>query len=217
MKVKIFVLVLLAIAMVTRAQDKADDNQQAVINEDGGKAFIVKTFDLQGSTKFGVMVESNVEQHSIFLGAGWANAELRAREPELSNLLLNVREHFQWEETDPLRVRSRFAPTFSQEKLNVPGNRDIRDLEVQGLLAGMFKDGTLQKPGDGAIYFVFLAPDLHSLLGNLVADKHYHSYHSFFNVSGAHVHYVVIPFAADLGTARETALRSLLVAASHNE
>jgi len=78
----------------------------------------------------------------------------------------------------------------------------------------MFKDGTLPPPRAGAIYMLFLDPGLHSTLGALVAEKHYQAYHAFFNTSGAHVHYVVVPYQADLQAARQIALRALIVAAA---
>src|SRR5207302_11351198 len=100
-----------------------------------------------------------------------------------------------------------------QEKLDLPGNRNISDLEIQRVLAEMFKDGTLE-PRAGTIYMLFLDPGLHSTLGGLVAEKHYQAYHAFFNASGAHVHYVVVPYQSDLQAARQIALRAFILAAA---
>jgi hypothetical protein len=216
MRGKIFFLMLLAaFATSTRAQG-TDDFQAAVTNDDGGKAFIVKTFQLNDPNKIGAPLDGlYIEQYSIFLGGEWAEPDLRRREADLSNLLLNVREHLQPEDIERLRNRNRFAPAFSQEKLDVAGNRNVSDLEIQRVLAGMFKDGTLPPTQAGVIYVIFLDSTLHSTLGPLVAEKHYQSYHAFFNASGARVHYVVMPFQADPSAADQIALRSLLVAASH--
>jgi hypothetical protein len=214
MKLKLILLMVIAIAATSRAQERPDESQQAVTNDDGGKAFIVKMSQLNNVVKFGQPVDGEIEQHSIFLGSGWADTDLRAREPELSRLLLGIREHFQPDESEGLGIKNRFAPTFSQEKLDIPGNRNCSDLEIQRVLAGMFKDGTLQPPRAGAVYMLFLDPGLHSTLGGLVAEKHYEAYHAFFNASGARVHYVVLPFQPDLQAARQTALRALIVAAA---
>ena len=214
MKLKLVLLIMIAIAATTRAQEKPDELQQAVTNDDGGKAFIVKTFQLGSIVKIGQPIDGDIEQHSIFLGSGWADVDMRSREPELSKLLLNIREHIQVDALDRLGIKNRFAPTFSQEKLDIAGKRDVGDLEIQKVLAGMFKEGTLQHPRAGSIYMLFLDPGLHSTLGALVAEKHYQAYHSFFNASGARVHYVVLPFQSDPQAARQIALRAFIVAAA---
>ena len=212
MKLKLILLMMMAIAATTRAQERPDESQQAVTNDDGGKAFIVKMFQLSSLVKFGPPIDGDIVQHSIYLGSGWA--DVRAREPDLSKLLLSIREHAQLDALEGLGIKNRFAPTFSQEKLDVASNRNISDLEIQSVLAGMFKDGTLPPPRAGAIYMLFLDPGLHSTLGALVAEKHYQAYHAFFNASGARVHYVVVPYQADLQAARQIALRALIVAAA---
>jgi len=214
MKLKLILLMVIAIAATTRAQERPDESQQAVTNDDGGKAFIVKMSQLSSVVQFGQPIDGDIQQRSIFLGAGWADVDMRGREPDLSKLLLSIREHAQLDALEGLGIRNRFAPTFSQEKLDISGNRNISDLEIQGVLAGMFKDGTLQPPRAGTIYMLFLDPGLHSTLGPLVAEKHYLAYHAFFNVSGVRVHYVVVPYQADLQAARQIALRAFLIAAT---
>jgi len=214
MKLKLILLMMMAIAATTRAQERPDESQQAVTNDDGGKAFIVKMSQLSSVFKFGQPIDGDIVQHSIYLGSGWADADVRAREPDLSKLLLSIREHAQLDALEGLGIKNRFAPTFSQEKLDISTNRNISDLEIQRVLAGMFKDGTLPPPRAGAIYMLFLDPGLHSTLGALVAEKHYQAYHAFFNASGARVHYVVVPYQADLQAARQIALRALIVASA---
>ncbi len=214
MKLKLILLIMIAIAASTRAQERPDEAQEAVTNEDGGKAFIVKMFQLSSVVKFGQPIDGDIQQRSIFLGADWADVDMRAREPDLSKLLVGIREHAQLDALEGLGIKNRFAPTFSQEKLDVASNRNISDLEIQSVLAGMFKDGTLQPPRAGAIYMLFLDPGLHSTLGGLVAEKHYEAYHAFFNASGARVHYVVLQYQANLQAARQIALRAFIVAAA---
>ena len=53
MKLKLILLIMIAIAATTRAQERPDEVQQAVTNDDGGKAFIVKMFQLSSVVKFG--------------------------------------------------------------------------------------------------------------------------------------------------------------------
>jgi len=216
MKLKLIFLIVIAIAATARAQERLDESQEAVTNDDGGKAFIVKMFQLSSAVKFGQSIYGDIEQHSIFLGSGWADTDLRAREPELSKLLLNIREHFQVDESEGWGIKNRFAPTFSQEKLDISGDRNVSDLEIQRVLAEMFKEGTLPPPRVGAIYVIYLDPGLHSTLGALVAEKHYQAYHAFFNAAGARVHYVVVPYQSDLQAARQIALRAFMVAAANS-
>ncbi len=216
MKLKLIFLIVIAIAATARAQERLDESQEAVTNDDGGKAFIVKMFQLSSVVKFGQPIDGDIEQHSIFLGSGWADTDLRAREPELSKLLLNIREHFQVDESEGWGIKNRFAPTFSQEKLDISGDRNVSDLEIQRVLAEMFKEGTLPPPRVGAIYVIYLDPGLHSTLGALVAEKHYQAYHAFFNAAGARVHYVVVPYQSDLQAARQIALRAFMVAAANS-
>ena len=220
MKLKLIVLVIVAFAASAQAQDplpqeRPDEREQSVINEDGGRSFIIKpsSAPLHGLVKPGNAIVDEVRQHSIFLGSHWAESAQRAREPRLSSLLVNIHDHAQMDELTRSGIKNLFGATTSQEKLDVPSDRDISDLEIQSVLTAMFKEGSLPRPGAGAIYLVFLDPGLHSSLGSLVAGKHYVAYHGFLNASGTRIHYAVVPFQADSQSAYQTALRSLVVAA----
>ena len=220
MKLKLIVLVIVAFAASAKAQEpwpqeRPDEREQSVINEDGGRSFIIKlsSAPLLGVVKRSGPVMVELQQHSIFLGSHWAEPAQRARESLLSNLLVNIRDHAQLAELDQSGIRNLFGATTSQEKLDVPSDRNINDLEIQSVLTAMFKEGTLPRPYAGAIYLVFLDPGLHSTLGTLVAGKHYVAYHGFLNTSGARVHYAVVPFQADSPGAYQIALRALVVAA----
>jgi hypothetical protein len=220
MKLKLIVLVIVAFAASAHAQEpwpqeRPDAREQSVINEDGGRSFIIKlsSASLTGIIKRGGPVVVELQQHSIFLGSHWAEPEQRAREPRLSSLLANIRDHAQLAELDQSGIKNLFGATTSQEKLDVPSDRDISDLGIQSVLTAMFKEGSLPRPDAGAIYVVFLDPGLHSTLGSLVAGKHYVAYHGFLNASGARIHYAVVPFQADSQGAYQIALRALVVAA----
>ena len=221
MKLKLILLVVLvAFAGSAKAQDpqpqeRPDDQEQMVINEDGGRSFIIKPSSalLSGVLKPGNTTVVEVEQHSIFLGSHWAEPAPRARETQLSSLLVNIHDHAQMDELTRSGIKNLFGATTSQEKLDVPSDRLISDLEIQGALTAMFKEGTLPRPDAGAIYVVFLDPGLHSTLGPLVAGKHYVAYHGFLNASGAKIHYAVVPFQSDSQDAYQIALRALVVAA----
>jgi hypothetical protein len=211
----IFAFAASAQAQGSRPQERQDQQQEAVLNEDGGRAFLIKpaSTPLIGTIKSGERAVGDLQQHSIFLGSGWADPALRVRESRLSSLLVNIREQAQLDEISQAGIQNRFGPTFSIEKLNVPGNRNISDLEIQSVLAEMFANGPLTQPTADAVYVVFLDPGLRSTLGPLVAGKHYVAYHGFFSASGARVHYAVVPYQSDPQGAYQIALRSLVVAA----
>src|SRR5712691_12434262 len=221
MKLKLIVLVVLvAFAGSARAQEpwpreRPDGREQSVINEDGGRSFIIKpsSAPLHGVVKPGNPIVAELQQHSIFLGSRWAEPARRARESQLSGLLANIRDHAQMDELDQSGIKNLFGATTSQEKLDVPSDRNINDLEIQRVLTAMFKEGSLPRPDADAIYVVFLDPGLHSTLGSLVAGKHYVAYHGFLNASGAKIHYAVVPFQSDSRNAYQIALRALVIAA----
>jgi hypothetical protein len=220
MKLNLVLLIIVAFAASAKAQEpwsqeRPDEREQSVINEDGGRSFIIKpsSAPLHGVVKPGNATVVELQQHSIFLGSHWAESALRAREAQLSSLLANIRDHAQLDELDQSGIKNLFGATTSQEKLDVPSDRDINDLEIQSVLTTMFKEGTLPRPDAGAIYVVFLDAGLHSTLGSLVAGKHYVAYHGFLNASGARIHYAVVPFQTDSQGAYQIALRALVVAA----
>jgi len=220
MKLKLVLLMVAAFAASAQAQgplpqERPDQREQVVINEDGGRSFLIKpsATPLNAVVKPGNAVVEELQQHSIFMGSHWAESALRAREPELSSLLAYVRDHAQMDDLTQSGIKDLFGATTGQEKLDVASDRDIRDLEIQSVLAAMFKEGSLPRPEAGAIYVVYLDPGLRSMLGTLSAGKHYVAYHGFLNTSGARIHYAVVPFQADSKTAYQTALRALVVAA----
>ena len=220
MKRNLILLVIVAFAASAQAQEpwpqeRPDEREQVVINEDGGRSFIIKpsSTPLHGVVKPGNPVVADLQQNSVFLGSHWAELAQRARESQLSSLLANIRDRAQLDDLDQSGIKNLFGATTSQEKLDVPSDRDINDLEIQSVLMGMFKDGSLPRPDSGTIYVIFLDPGLHSTLGSLVAGKHYVAYHGFLNASGAKIHYAVIPFQADPKSAYQIELRALVVAA----
>jgi hypothetical protein len=222
MRLKLIAFVLVAMAGTVMAQEPSmpgpAERQRPitspVTNEDGGRAFTLEqsSAPLNEGANPGSLIVAELQQHSIFLGRGWASPALTAREARLSNLLANIQDQTQLNEIDAAGIKNRFAPTSRLEKLDL-GDGNITDLEIQSLLAEMFKDGTLPEPRPGAIYTVFLDRGLNSTLGSLVAGKHYSAYHGFVNVSGARIHYAVIPFQPDSKTAYQIALRTLVTAA----
>jgi hypothetical protein len=224
MKFKLLIFVMLALAATTALsqepwpQERSEQREEAVTNEDGGRSYLVlpAASPLVGLAKPGAGIP-DLQQHSIFLGSGWADPVARARESRLSNLLATIHDHAQMDEIAQAGFTNRFGPTFTLEKLDVADNRKISDLEIQSILAGLFADGPMTEPQADSVYIVFLDPGLQSTLRSLTAGKHYLSYHSFFRASGSKVHYAVVPYQADSSAAYQIALRTLVVAALHDE
>ena len=218
MKLELILLVVIAAATIVPAQEvetkKVSDAQtQSVINDDRGRAFIISgnTEPLLIAPQGKIIAEP--QQESIFLGKEWETAAMREREPELANLLSNIRDQPELNALAQLGLRNFSAATFSQEKLVDAGsNHIISDLEIQSLLETMLKDNSLQPPNAGKLYVIFLDSATRSTLGAMIAGKHYLAYHNFFNSSGVKIHYVVVPFEANQITAYQIALRVFLAA-----
>ena len=218
MTFKLVLLIIIAVSGCVQAQEvkpreSADDQPQSVTNEDRGRAYLISedTKPITPGNRANVIADP--QQNSIFLGKGWRNASLRAREPELGDLLAHVTDPTLLRTLDDCGIKNLFGATSSQEKSDdVSGDRTISDLEIQNILAGMIKGGSIQRPKASMIYVVFLDAETRSTLGVMIAGKHYLAYHNFFNASGLKVHYVVVPFEANQKTAYQIALRAFLAA-----
>ena len=219
MQLKLVLIVIIAItatvqAQESRSRESSDDQPQSVTNDDRGRAFIItgETEPLPMPASHGrIIIEP--QQNSIFLGNGWEASSLRASEPELANLLANIRDQGQLTTLNQYGMKNFFAATSAQERIDVATDRSISDLQIQSVLEGMLKEGSLQRPNANTIYVVFLDPGMRSTLGGMIAGKHYVAYHNFFNAAGLKLHYVVVPFAANEKTAYQIALRAFLAAA----
>ncbi len=222
MRYGFLIVSLLFIGGTARAQqpeEKAPVNEavQAVIDDDGGRAFIVNS-KLKSLTELrrlpGVTTLIAPQQYTIFLGSRWATPFLRARESKLNKLLSSIQNQPDISKLNNLGINNLFGPTYSQEVLT-PFNDDekVSDINVRMILAGLVSEGSLPRPERATIYIIFLQPDLRSTLGTLTGRKHYLAYHQFLNIGGDRLHYVVVPFEPDLNTARAIALRALVAAA----
>jgi len=222
MRYSFLILSLLFIGGTAQAQqpeERAPVNEavQAVIDDDGGRAFIVNS-KLKSLTELrrlpGATTLTAPQQYTIFLGSRWATPSLRARESKLNNLLSSIQNQPDISKLNGLGINNLFGPTYSQEVLT-QFNEDekVSDINVRTILAGLVRDGSLPKPERATIYIIFLQPDLRSTLGTLTGRKHYLAYHQFLNVGGDRLHYVVVPFEPDVDTARAIALRALVAAA----
>ena len=219
---KLTLLIIFILFAVTSAsaqdpwpQEKPEQRQQTVINEDGGRSYLVlpATAPLVSLIKPGQEGVGDVKQRTIFLGSGWSNPSLRAREQRLSGLLGRIRDGAQFD--DPINAPGKQADApFTFEKLDIAENRTISDLELQQILTEILKNAP---NSNNAVYMVFLDPTLRSSLGSLLSDKHFIAYHGYLNLSGRKIHYAVVPFQSDAQVAYQTALRTFIVAALHSD
>jgi hypothetical protein len=221
MRLSCLLLIILVCAVVAAAQEpwpqeREDQRQRAVLNEDGGQSYLVlpATRPLVGLLKPGASNLGDLEQRSIFLGAGWSDPSLRARRNRLGKLLSSIRDGAQRDDVSASGINNFFAPAWTVDRQDIAGNRDISDLEIQGILNQELKDGP--EPSAESIYVIYLDPTIHSKLGALIAGKHYIAYHGFFNSSGTKIHYAVVPFESDAEAAYQIALRTFIVAALHS-
>lgn len=222
MRYSFLIVSLLFAAGTARAQqpeDKApvNDAVQAVIDDDGGRAFIVNS-KLKSLTQLrrlpGAAALTAPQQYTIFLGSRWATPALRARESSLNNLLSSVQNQHDISKLNNLGINNLFGPTYSQEVLTqFPPDEKLSDISIRTILLGLVGEGSLPKAERSTIYVIFLQPDLRSTLGTLTGRKHYLAYHQFLNVGGERLHYVVVPFEPDVVTAKAIALRALVAAA----
>ncbi|MDQ1639118.1 MAG: hypothetical protein QOF62_2457 [Pyrinomonadaceae bacterium] len=222
MRYSFLILSLLLVAGTARAQqpeDKApvNDAVQAVIDDDGGRAFIVNS-KLKSLAQLrrlpGAAALTAPQQYTIFLGSRWATASLRARESKLSNLLAAIQNQPDVNKLNNLGINNLFGPTYTQEVLTqFNDDEKLSDIGIKTILAGLVADGTLPKADRTTVYVVYLQPDVRSTLGTLTGRKHYLAYHEFLNVGGERLHYVVVPYEPDIDTAKAIALRALVAAA----
>jgi hypothetical protein len=177
-------------------------------DDDGGKAQIVPVdFSVAGPKTFhGGPVLASAQQVSIFLGAGWGDSQVRARETSLLDLTASVGNAHVAEMKQHSIKTLRAAPQIedfvdlSQSKVN--------DLTIQQKLSDMLKSKAIPAPAAGTVYVIFLAPGIHSTLGGLQGSVDYAAYHNFVNLEAGEIHYVVVPFHENAATHSAAATRA---------
>jgi hypothetical protein len=200
------------VTCVLAAQQQASVDRPAEPNfafdDDGGKAQIVPVdFSVAGPKAFhGGPVLASAQQVSIFLGAGWGDSQVRARETSLLDLTASVGNAHVAEMKQHSIKTLRAAPQIedfvdlSQSKVN--------DLTIQQKLSDMLKSKAIPAPAAGTVYVIFLAPGIHSTLGGLQGGVDYAAYHNFVNLEAGEIHYVVVPFHENADTHGAAATRA---------
>jgi len=167
-----------------------------VFDDDGGKVQIVPAdLSAAGEKKFhGGAVMAAVQQVSIFIGSGWGDPQVRARQTALIDVAdggtsANVAE-LQKHAVKLLRAAPR-AEDFSDLS-----KTPLNDLDIQRKLSAMLESKAIPAPTASTVYVVFLAPGVSSTLGGFKAGEDYAAYHNVVNLEAGEVRYVVVPFHA---------------------
>ena len=200
------------VTCVLSAQQQASVDRPAEPNfafdDDGGKAQIVPLdFSVAGPKTFhGGPVLASAQQVSIFLGAGWGDSQVRARETSLLDVTASVGNAHVAEMKQHSIKALRAAPQvedfvdLSQSKVN--------DLTIQQKLSDMLKSKAIPAPAAGTVFVIFLAPGIQSTLGGLEGGIDYAAYHNFVNLEAGEIHYVVVPFHENAATHSAAATRA---------
>jgi hypothetical protein len=200
------------VTCVLAAQQQAAVDRPAEPNfafdDDGGKAQIVPV-DLSVTapkTFHGGPVLASTQQVSIFLGAGWGDAQVRGRETSLLDVAASA-GNTQVAEMKQHGIKTlRAAPQI--EDFSDLSQSKVNDLTIQQKLSDMLKSKAIPSPTAGTVFVIFLAPGIHSTLGGLQGGIDYAAYHNFVNLEAGEIHYVVVPFQENADTHSAAATRA---------
>jgi len=201
------------VTCVLSAQQQASVDRPAEPNfafdDDGGKTQIVPVdFSVPGPKTFhGGTVLASARQVSIFLGAGWGDSQVRARETSLFDVTASVGNTHVAEMKQHSIKTLRAAPQI--EDFTDLSQSKVNDLTIQQKLSDMLKSKAIPAPAAGTVYVFFLAPGIQSTLGGLQGGIDYAAYHNFVNLEAGEIHYVVVPFHENAATHSAAATRAL--------
>jgi len=220
MRTYLAIIILFCSAVAISAQQptakQSEPLDEPVIDDDGGRAFIINPklkAKLFLPRVTGSVVHSP-QQFSIFLGSEWTSANLRERETRLTSLLSGAATGPDADRLNSAGIDNLFDTTYSREvPTNFADDEKVSDLAVRGVLTDLTNSASLPPSEPQTIYVIFLEPGIVSTLGPLTGRKQYLAYHNFLNVAGKRLHYVVVPYEANLETQRVIALHAIVAAA----
>src|SRR6266699_1142330 len=198
-RLRLFMLLFAAAAILgANAQQQAPvvdrpAEPNFVFDDDGGAVQIVTPdFAVAGEKKFhGGAVMASAQQVSIFLGAGWGDQQVRARQTVLVDVAVNngaLLAEMQKHSVKALRPSPRLEDFGDLSKVRV------NDLTIQQKLSDLLQSKAIPAPTASTVYVIYLAPEISSTLGAHEAGVDYLAYHNFVNLEAGEVHYVVVPF-----------------------
>ena len=199
------------VTCVLAAQQAAIDRPAEpnfAFDDDGGKAQIVPVdFSVAGAKTFhGGPVLASAQQVSIFLGAGWGDAQVRGREASLIDVTASA-GNAQVAELKQHSIKTlRAAPKL--EDFSDLSQSKVNDLTIQQKLSDLLKSKAIPAPTADTVFVIFLAPGIQSSLGGLQGGVDYAAYHNFVNLEAGEIHYVVVPFLANADNHSAAATRA---------
>jgi hypothetical protein len=182
-------------------------------DDDGGKAQIVPVdLSVAGPKTFhGGPVLPSARQVSIFLGAGWGDAQIRGRQAFLIDVTASA-GNTQVAELKQHSIKTlRAAPKL--EDFSDLSQSKVNDLTIQQKLSDLLKSKAIPAPTAETVFVIFLAPRIQSSLGGLQGGADYAAYHNFVNLEAGEIHYVVVPFLANADNHSAAATRAFTEAA----
>jgi len=164
-------------------------------DDDGGQVQIVpvKGASQRDKQYHGGRIMPSVQQVSVFLGSGWGDTQIRAREIALSDLAASEATNQQMREHSIAMMR----PLPLLEDFSDLSKVSLNDLVIQGKLAELLQTKAIPAPSPATVYVVFLGPEINSTLGALKAGVGYAAYHNFVNLDAGEIRYVVVPYHED--------------------
>jgi hypothetical protein len=205
------------VTCVLAAQQQATVDRPAepnfVFDDDGGKAQIVPAdFSVAAPKTFhGGPVLAAAQQVSIFLGAGWGNAQFRSRESSLLDVTASVGNAHVAELKQHSIKTLHAAPQV--EDFSDLSQSKVNDLTIQQKLSDLLKSKAVPAPTAGTVFVIFLAPGIQSTLGRHQGGVDYAAYHNFVNLEAGEIHYVVVPFHENADNHSAAATRAFAEAA----
>jgi hypothetical protein len=167
-----------------------------VFDDDGGKTQIVPAdLSVAAEKKFhGGEVMKSVQQVSIFLGSGWGDRQVRARETALLDLGATHAAHLAELQANKVSLVRAAQPVEDFADLT---KTRINDLTIQRKLADMLSGKVIPQPTPNIVYVIYLAPGINSTLGAHKGGADYAAYHNYVHLDAGEVRYVVVPFHQD--------------------
>jgi hypothetical protein len=190
-----------------RSVDRPEEPNLA-FDDDGGKVqFVSADLSPAAEKKFhGGKVMSQVQQVSIFLGSGWADTQVRARQSSLRDVTAD-NTSAQMAELRQHKIRTVSAAPHVEDFADL-SKTALNDLDIQRKLSTMLDNKAIPAPSASTVYVVFLGPEVSSTLGGLKAGENYAAYHNVVNLEAGEVRYAVVPFQQSAESHRTAATRA---------
>jgi hypothetical protein len=178
-----------------------------LFDDDGGRVEVFRHGAASRTLTFhggAVIREPLVE---IDFAGDWSAPAAAARKADLRQRVEQISASDAFQATAAYGVRTSGLLISSRD---VSASGKVNDLRIQAKIDAGMANGSLPMRDENVIHLLFLAPDLPSTLGEHVAVRDYHSYHSHFQAQDVNVRYVVVPYDADASRMSDAARQSLL-------